>query len=212
MAKVKTKDRIKAAALGLFNNEGEREVSAVDIANVIGISPGNLHYHYSGKSLIIEALYEDFEREIRQVLSAPVTKPLAVEDNWIFLYIVFEEIWDFRFFYGNLSSILARIPELSAPFSRILSLKQRTFDALLARLEEGGNVVFREGERGALSERLAMHFTYWLQYSALRYPQAAPKTVINHGVYAALMQVTPYWGDNAEGYAALLSEFLDAQG
>lgn len=210
--KVKTKDRIKAAALGLFNNEGEREVSAVDIANVIGISPGNLHYHYSGKGLIIEALFAEFETEIRQVLSAPVSKPLAVEDNWIFLYIVFEEIWDFRFFYGNMSSILARIPELSAPFSRILALKQRTFDALLGRLEDDGHLIFREGEREALSERLAMHFTYWLQYNALRFPGAAPKTVINHGVYSALMQVTPYWGDNADSYAALLSEFLDAQG
>lgn len=212
MAKVKTRDRIKATALRLFNEEGEREVSAVDIANATAISPGNLHYHFSGKSLIIEALFEDFDREIRQVLSAPVNKPLALEDNWVFLYIIFEEIWDFRFFYRGSAALIERVPDLYGPFSRILSLKERTFEALLSRLEDEGHLVFRESERETLAERLALHFTYWIQYHSLRFPNATAKAVINHGVYSALMQVTPYWAAGADGYAALLTEFLDAQG
>ena len=97
----KTKDKILRTALGLFNNEGESEVSAVDIASVMGISPGNLYYHYKGKDEIISALFADFEVEIKQVLTSPISAPLKLEDNWVYLYIIFEEIFDFRFFYKN---------------------------------------------------------------------------------------------------------------
>jgi len=87
----KTKDKILRTALGLFNNEGESAVSSVDIASVIGISPGNLYYHYKGKDEIIVELFADFEEEIRQVLGSPIREPLKLEDNWIYLYIIFEE-------------------------------------------------------------------------------------------------------------------------
>ena len=90
----KTKEKILKTALGLFNNEGESAVSAVDIASVIGISPGNLYYHYKGKDEIIVQLFADFEDEIRQVLSSPIREPLKMEDNWVYLYIIFEEIFD----------------------------------------------------------------------------------------------------------------------
>ena len=122
----KTKTRILKTALELFNNEGEAQVSAVDVASVMGISPGNLYYHYKGKPEIIDALFEDFEEEIRLILSGPITEPLNLTDNWVYLYIIFEEIYDFRFFYRNMSEILKRVPELKSPFSRILSLKEQT--------------------------------------------------------------------------------------
>lgn len=211
MVKVKTRDRIKTTALGLFNNEGERSVHASDIAAVMGISPGNLHYHFSSKRLIIESLFEDFETEIRQVLSAPVNQPLALDDNWVFLYIIFEEIWDFRFFYRNMADILETTSSLGAPLARILALKHRTFVAMMDRLEADGHLEFRPDEKEALAERLVMHFTYWLQYHNLRYPAAKAKTIINHGVYSALVQIVPYWSAGRDGFADLLSDFLKAQ-
>ena len=128
----KTKEKILKTALGLFNNEGESAVSAVDIASVIGISPGNLYYHYKGKDEIIVQLFADFEDEIRQVLSSPVREPLKMEDNWVYLYIIFEEIFDFRFFYKNQSELIERIPSLRNRFSRILALKEQTGLSLLS--------------------------------------------------------------------------------
>jgi len=117
----KTKEKILRTALALFNNEGESEVSSVDIAAVMGISPGNLYYHYKGKDEIIVELFADFETEIKQVLSSPIKAPLKLEDNWIYLYIIFEEIYDFRFFYKNQSQLITRIPALRGAFSKLAS-------------------------------------------------------------------------------------------
>ncbi|PHR92281.1 MAG: TetR family transcriptional regulator [Robiginitomaculum sp.] len=212
----KTKEKILSTALALLNNEGEPNISSVDIAAVMEISPGNLYYHYKGKDVIIEELFADFEDEFRQVLGAPVNKALAIEDNWIFLYIIFEEIFDFRFFYFNLTALLERIPTLRPKFSRLLALMQRTFEGLFTNLEQGGYLVFRPDEKRILAERLTAHFTYWLSYTQLRgyegqVPNATPKSLIHEGVYAALTQIIPYWGENSEPYAELLKEFKDEQ-
>lgn len=175
------------------------------------ISSGNLYYHYKGKDVIIAELFQDFETELRQVLSAPISKPLALEENWIYLYIIFEEIFDFRFFYFNLTSVLERIPELKPRFSRLLALMQRTFLRLLDKLESEGHLAFKQGEKTVLAERLTAHFTYWLPYSELRGFEGSTKSLIHEGVYGALSQITPYWGEDSEPYAALLKDFLDDQ-
>ncbi len=207
----KTKEKILRTALALLNNEGEINITSVDIAAVMEISPGNLYYHYKGKDVIIAELFADFESELRQVLAAPVGKPMALEDNWIYLYIIFEEINDFRFFFLNLTSLLERIPALKPKFTRLLSLMQKTFERLLSGLESSGQLNFRVDEKSILSERLTAHFTYWLAYANLRGLRGSPKTIIHEGVYAALTQITPHWGDQSEPYAALLKDFLDEQ-
>ena len=207
----KTKEKILRTSLALFNNEGEANISSVDIAAVMEISPGNLYYHYKGKDVIIEELFQDFETELRLVLGAPINRALALEENWIYLYIIFEEIYDFRFFYFNLTSILERIPELKPKFSRLLGLMQRTFHGLMDNLESAGHLAFKQGEKTILAERLTAHFTYWLPYSELRDFEGSTKSLIHEGVYSALSQITPYWGEDSEPYAELLKDFLDNQ-
>ncbi|MGB3455017.1 MAG: TetR/AcrR family transcriptional regulator [Litorimonas sp.] len=207
----KTKDTILRTALALFNNEGEHAVSSVDIASVIGISPGNLYYHYKGKEPIICELFADFEVELRQVLSAPINEPLALQDNWVYLYIIFEEIWDFRFFYRNAAEMVERVPELRAPFASLLALKERTAFSLLSDLEDGGHLSFGEGEKGALTARLAQHFTFWLQYHQLREGDVGTKALIDRGVYQSLSMIAPYWA-HGEGFAELLRETVEDGG
>lgn len=207
----KTKQKILAASLGLFNNEGEGSVSSVDIASVMGISPGNLYYHYKGKDEIIAALFDDFEDEIRMVLSAPIKEPLQIEDNWVYLYIIFEEIYDFRFFYRNLSQLIIRIPELAPRFARILALKERTANAFLGPIEDSGILIFEPGEKDALAGRLAQHFTFWLQYHDLRHgTSASAKSLIDQGVYNSLIQIAPYANPDV-GMSDLLKDFLERQ-
>lgn len=201
----KTKEAILKTSLALFNNEGEHAVSSVDIASVMGISPGNLYYHYKGKEPIIRELFADFEVEIRQVLSAPINEPLALQDNWVFLYIIFEEIWDFRFFYRNPAELIDRVPELKSSFMKLLALKERTAFSLLSDLEDSGHLEFGDGEKAGLCARLAQHFTFWLQYHQLRQGETPTKALIDRGVYQSLSMIVPYW-THGEGFAELLRE------
>ncbi len=209
--KVKTRDRILKTALALFNEEGEARVSTVEIAGVLEISPGNLYYHFKGKEAIIEALFDDFEEEIRQVLSAPIKSALSIEDNWIYIYIVFEEINDFRFFYHNLAGIMERCPELRARFARLMRLKEETASSILASLEREGVITLSRPERDALATRFAAHLTFWLQFAALSGETRDSRRLINNGVYSAMMMIAPYVSGDRTAFAALLSDYFSSQ-
>ncbi len=52
----RTAERILEAALDLFNRLGEPNVSTTAVAAQLGISPGNLYYHYLAKEEIVNAL------------------------------------------------------------------------------------------------------------------------------------------------------------
>lgn len=199
-AKIKTRDRILNTSLALFNSEGEAQVSTVDIAAVLGISPGNLYYHFKGKEAIIEALFDEFETEMRQVLSAPIEKPLSLEDNWIFIYIVFEEINDFRFFYEGMSSILERCPSLRPRLARLLALKKSTTLAILSSLERQKLVAFIADEKDRLADRIAAHLTFWLQYRMISGREESDRARIHDGVYSAVLQIAPYVASGREDY------------
>jgi AcrR family transcriptional regulator len=71
----KTRDRILEAALRLFNDDGLPGVSTHRIAAELGISPGNLHYHFKSKRLIVGWLFRRFEDRLAPCLAAAAQRP-----------------------------------------------------------------------------------------------------------------------------------------
>ena len=59
-----TYTKIIEASLLLFNEEGERQISTNHIAAYLGISPGNLYYHFRNKDEIIIQLYKRYSEEL----------------------------------------------------------------------------------------------------------------------------------------------------
>jgi AcrR family transcriptional regulator len=73
--KRRTRERILETSLQLFNDFGEPNVTTQLISDEMGISPGNLYYHFHNKDEIIESLFADFERDIEDTLAAPTRRP-----------------------------------------------------------------------------------------------------------------------------------------
>ena len=107
--KRRTRERILETALKLFNDFGEPNVTTTVIADEMGISPGNLYYHFHNKDEIVNSLFGDYEKEIDALLTVPGGRTLSTEDIWLFLHLLFETIWKFRFFYRDINDLLKRI-------------------------------------------------------------------------------------------------------
>jgi|SRR5271165_6733497 len=81
----RTRERILQTALAMFNQFGELTVATTSIAFEMGISPGNLYYHYPSKDAIVADLFAEFRREIETTLAAPEQRLPNAEDCWLFL-------------------------------------------------------------------------------------------------------------------------------
>ena len=57
---MKTRDRIIHSATELFNDQGERNITTNHIAAHLGISPGNLYYHFRNKEDIIHSIFDQY--------------------------------------------------------------------------------------------------------------------------------------------------------
>src|SRR5439155_24921871 len=64
VAATRTRDRILEASLALFNQDGLAAGSTHRIAAELGISSGNLHYHFKAKQLIVGGLFRRFEERL----------------------------------------------------------------------------------------------------------------------------------------------------
>ncbi len=152
----RTRERILETALAMFNEFGEPSVATTSIAFEMGISPGNLYYHYHSKEEIVADLFAEFRREIETTLAAPEKRLPNAEDCWLFLHLVFEAIWKYRFIYRDINDLVARYHGIEVQFRRILAHKIRVAEQILAGLVKGGTDARRAGgDRHAGAEHRA---------------------------------------------------------
>ncbi len=207
---MKTRERILQTSLYLFNEEGESHVTTVDIANEMDISPGNLYYHFKGKEIIIEALYERFDEQMAEVLSAPIQKDTALEirDYWFYLYVVFEDIYNYRFLYYNLTDIMQRYEKIRKRFARLLRMKTTTARSLCeAMVEADALTVSSDAELDALVNQIVMTVIYWINFNALNGKPLDNDAVLMHqGVYQVMSLMTPHLTVDQQAFFAECSD------
>ncbi len=168
----RTAQRILEAALELFNRFGEPNVSTTLVAAELGISPGNLYYHYPAKEELINRLYQGYAAELDELLHAS-RGVHDVEDAWFFMHSLFELIWRHRFLYRDLNDLLSKNRHLEAEFQRVLQDKAAAIRMLLAGLARAGHLEIDAREVGALSQSMVVVLTYWLSYEYVRNPRQA---------------------------------------
>ena len=111
----RTAERIAAVTLELFNRFGEPNVSAPVIAGSLGMSPGNLHYHFRAKEDLVNALFDRYAATLRELLQAG-GEVRDVEEAWFFLHTLFERLWAARFLYRDINDLLSRNRKLETDF------------------------------------------------------------------------------------------------
>jgi len=168
----RTAERILEVTLDLFNRFGEPNVSTTLISAELGISPGNLYYHYPAKDELINSLFDKYERALSELLNAS-DGVRDVEDAWFFMHSLFELIWQYRFLYRDLNDLLSKNRRLETHFQWVLKNKTRSVRALLDAMSRGGalNIDSREVEATATS--MVVVLTYWLSYEYVRDPRKA---------------------------------------
>ena len=103
------KEAILEVARELFNEVGTQSSTTNHIAKAMGISPGNLHYHYKNREEIVRLLYINMRKETKLPIDE-LPKSIATLHEHEKLLIAVQ--WKYRFFFKEMLSLLTRDSEL----------------------------------------------------------------------------------------------------
>ena len=190
---MKTPERILVTALELFNEQGTSAVSTNHIADALGISPGNLYYHFRNKEAIIRALFEQQFARADRLYALPDDRPPTLDDLQRLVRATFAMSWDFRFIYRELITILRRDPELQARWVAVRARGFAGFHELVAQFVAAG--VLRDPADPAVVTRLAelcwLVSEFWLASVEVS-GQAVGAAQLDHGVALMLQVLDPF--------------------
>jgi AcrR family transcriptional regulator len=192
----RTAERILEVTLELFNRHGLPNVSTTLISAELGISPGNLYYHYPAKDELINSLFDRYERALNELLPA-AEGVRNVEDAWLFFHMLFELIWQYRFLYRDLNDLVSTNRRLETHFQFVLKNKALAVRSLLDGLASGGAMRIDIQAVGAVATSMVVVLTYWLSYEYVREPRHAlePESAaasMMRGAFHVLSLLSPY--------------------
>jgi len=209
----RTRERILRTSLDLFNRHGETNVTTGHIADELNISPGNLYYHFRNKDEIIHHLFADFEKAIDVAPGDVADAGNIMEDMWLYLHLMFERIWAYRFLYRNLDDLLSRDAKLKSHFNIIIGHKRDAVIALSHALVSARAMRAGEEEIRALAENVLVIATYWLNFEHLRArspgkfaDEPDPEQHLSRGVYQVMALVAPFLIGDAKEHLHYLME------
>ncbi len=207
--------RIVDASLTLFNEEGERNVSTNHIAAHLGISPGNLYYHFRNKDEIIVQLFKRYSEELLAFLN-DTPLPADVTGTVRFMAGVYDVLWSYRFLFSDVNALLSRSTELLGEHNNFTLIRVSPLLLnLLSELESGG--VIKVGDAGALQD-LALNMwlvtKYWFDFdSSMQGRVKLDESSKARGIKRTLSLVRPYLNtQQLVQFDAMMAELLTQNG
>ena len=104
---------ILESAKKLFNKSNTQAVTTNHIAKAMGISPGNLHYHYKNREEIIWFLY----KQMREKMTLSVEElPKSLEEVSEHQKVLIGIQWEYRFFFREILFLFSRDAKLEQDY------------------------------------------------------------------------------------------------
>jgi AcrR family transcriptional regulator len=193
MGKLDTKERIAQTAMRLFNESGTAAVSTNHIAEAMGISPGNLYYHYRNKEEIIRGVFERMNSSWEGLFALPQDRMPTLTDLRRILGETFSMLWEYRFFYREFVALMRRDPELGRHYRGVRERGLANTEFILASFVEGGVLRGLEGPNAVprLVTTLWLITEFWLPFVEMGEETVGPER-LQEGVDLMMQVLTPY--------------------
>ena len=198
----KTKDRILEMSLALFNARGSGNVSTRHVADELGISPGNLYYHYANKEAIVQALFDRLDKTWDEAYAFSPDEPLSLRRVAEMLSVTFEIIWRYRFFFREMTLLVHNDPALAGRYREVSarSLRDTRF-VLRCAVDTGLLHPLPDGELDGLAEALVVVSNHWLSFAEM----GGDEVDLRNGVALLLSLLNPHLTPQAKRDSETLS-------
>jgi len=191
-----TKERILNTSLTLFNRQGERNVTTNHIAEALGISPGNLYYHFRNKGTIVAALFERYSQHLLTLLEAP-QGPLTWTIKTHYFEGLLASMWQYRFFHRDLTHFLHADAELAARYQAFVEIVLERGRVIYGELRSSGILDLDDEQLQGLMVNTWVLMSSWASLVHGLRPDAAAdealdESLMRHGIYQIICLEEPF--------------------
>lgn len=205
----KTKDRILQISLQLFNERGERSVTTNHIAAELGISPGNLYYHFRNKQEIIKELAQQYQSETLEMLALPTDRPLNANDKISYFQVLSNQLWAYRFIHRDVYHLVENNEDFRKVYPRFAGQVMQQGQKIYRAFVDAGLMKMTDSEIEALIINLWIVLTNWTNFLYMSGHISDNNRLEEKWVWQALRQMVflegPYlMGESRQTYEQLL--------
>lgn len=192
--RIKTYDRIVEQSLALFNEHGERNITTNHIASHLGISPGNLYYHFRNKEEIVYQIFLSYRRFISERLAVPADREMKVDDLVNYLETAFDAMWQFRFMFYDLPGLMARNPQMQTDYHQFVNGElQGILEGHFREFIRLGLLKMDLDDIGPVSVNIWLVVKFWFAFEQTARPTSPINEASSHrGVRQVLALLKPY--------------------
>lgn len=179
-----TKEVILKTALKLFNKEGVPKVTLRSIATKMGISQGNLNYHFKKRDYIIEALYFQLVKNIDSSMatmeegSNPFELLVCISETIMFNF------FEYRFFLHDFTQIMRENKKIKNHYFELTIQREQQFSMLFNLLIKDG-LMRKEilpNEYKNLYKRFQILGDFWISDAEIFNSSITKKTISTYSV------------------------------
>lgn len=134
----KTKEKILDAALELFNSRGLSQVTLRTIARKLGISQGNLNYHFKKREDIIAALYFRLIENIYEQMSETSNDENILRALFDMSKSLVYELFEFRFIMLDFAQVMRENEVIREHFQELQANRKLQFAEFFELLINSG--------------------------------------------------------------------------
>ncbi len=195
---VKTRDKLLATSLILFNQRGFGAVTTAAIAERAGVLEGSLWYHFRTKKDLLAAHIE----LIQKVFAVVNAKSDSGDDEVIIdgIFRAYDVIWDFRYLLrDDFSSLLEEEDEAFHAVQAVNDFLDDWTEGRMRHAEIHGLLNFKENEVENISEIILVIGRYWMDFSHKKYPEEQDVKLRQKGIKHIFTVLKSFLSDDAVG-------------
>jgi AcrR family transcriptional regulator len=180
---METKERILKTAMDLYNDQGVHAITSRHIAAEMGISGGNLHYHFKHTDEIIKTLYDRLSVDFDAIVLAIASLP-GIDLNTVMSFVdrSFELVYKYRFIFLHFVEISMRIPAIKKDYYQLTQRREKEFLAIFEKFKADG--VFRKDIPAEVMQALITQIfivgDFWLSNNELTLKLRGKKAIAHY--------------------------------
>ncbi len=121
----KTKDRILEKALLLFNEKGLATITLRKIASELGMSQGNLNYHFKKREAIITELYFNLVDDMDNNLRAVFSQKINLNSYYQLTSTTIQYFYKYRFIFLDFTQIIRENDTIKKHYNQLLLAREQ---------------------------------------------------------------------------------------